>query len=67
LNDGLRVNVPLVLMNSFNTEEDTQKVITKYSYSDVTFHCFNQSRYPRIYKDTLQMMPNSFHGNKEDW
>lgn len=67
LNDGLRVNVPLVLMNSFNTEEDTQKVITKYSYSDVTFHCFNQSRYPRIYKDTLQMMPNSLDGNKEDW
>lgn len=54
-------------MNSFNTEEDTQKVITKYSYSDVTFHCFNQSRYPRIYKDTLQMMPNSLDGNKEDW
>lgn len=31
LNKAYGVDVPLVLMNSFNTEEDTKKVLKKYA------------------------------------
>ncbi len=30
LNKTYNANVPLVLMNSFNTDEDTQSIIRKY-------------------------------------
>lgn len=47
------MNVPLVLMNSFNTESDTEKVIRKYKNLQVEIHTFQQSSYPRLNKDTL--------------
>ena len=50
LNKKYSANVPLVLMNSFNTDEDTHKIIRKYSGFNVSIHTFNQSRYPRINK-----------------
>ncbi|XP_052127304.1 UTP--glucose-1-phosphate uridylyltransferase isoform X1 [Frankliniella occidentalis] len=53
LNKKYGVNVPLVLMNSFNTDEDTQKIVRKYENLNVEFHTFNQSCYPRIQKDTF--------------
>ena len=40
-------------MNSFNTDEDTEKIIRKYSGFDVRIVTFNQSRYPRIHKESL--------------
>ncbi len=40
-------------MNSFNTDEDTHKVIRKYSGFKVKILTFNQSRYPRINRETL--------------
>ena len=46
-------NVPLVLMNSFNTDEETQKVIKKYKGLNIRIYTFNQSWYPRISKETL--------------
>ncbi len=49
------VDVPLVLMNSFNTDEDTHKIIKKYAGFRVRILTFNQSRYPRINKES--MMP----------
>ncbi len=42
-----------VLMNSFNTDEDTDKVIRKYTGFKVRILTFNQSRYPRINRETL--------------
>lgn len=45
--------MPLVLMNSFNTDDDTQKIIKKYKGIDVEIHTFNQSCYPRINKESL--------------
>jgi UTP--glucose-1-phosphate uridylyltransferase len=42
-------------MNSFNTDEDTHKIIKKYAGFRVRILTFNQSRYPRINKES--MMP----------
>ena len=53
LNKTFGADVPLVLMNSFNTDEDTEKIIRKYSGFDVRIVTFNQSRYPRIHKESL--------------
>ena len=47
------VDVPLVLMNSFNTEEDTKKILRKYNNCQVDIKMFNQHRFPRINKETL--------------
>uniref|UniRef100_A0AC35TMT7 UTP--glucose-1-phosphate uridylyltransferase n=1 Tax=Rhabditophanes sp. KR3021 TaxID=114890 RepID=A0AC35TMT7_9BILA len=53
LNKTYDVNVPLVLMNSFNTDEDTKKLLKKYATVRVDMHSFCQSKYPRINKETL--------------
>ncbi|KAJ5681445.1 uncharacterized protein N7477_001385 [Penicillium maclennaniae] len=46
LNRSFNVNVPFVLMNSFNTDQDTQSIIKKYEGHNVDIITFNQSRYP---------------------
>lgn len=43
------VEIPLVLMNSFNTEEMTEKLISRHD----NILSFNQSKYPRISTETL--------------
>lgn len=53
LNKKYNTDVPLVLMNSFNTDEDTKKILQKYTHHRVKIHTFNQSRYPRINKESL--------------
>lgn len=53
LNQSYDVDVPLVLMNSFNTDDDTEKIIRKYHGRQVRILTFEQSCYPRIHKDTL--------------
>lgn len=53
LNKTYKANVPLVLMNSFNTDDDTEKVVRKYKNLQVEIHTFNQSCYPRINRETL--------------
>ncbi|EHY65796.1 UTP-glucose-1-phosphate uridylyltransferase [Nematocida ausubeli] len=42
-------NVPLVLMNSYNTHQQTRKLTSKYS----GVWSFEQSVFPRIFEDTL--------------
>jgi len=66
LNETHKSNVPLLLMNSFNTHEDTKKVINKYPDKE-TIRTFNQSRFPRILKDTLLPMAKDTVGDLEDW
>lgn len=34
-------------MNSFNTDDDTKKILQKYSHSRVKIYTFNQSRYQK--------------------
>ncbi|GMT10243.1 hypothetical protein PFISCL1PPCAC_1540, partial [Pristionchus fissidentatus] len=53
LNKTYDVDVPLVLMNSFNTDDDTQKLLKKYANVKVAVHSFCQSRYPRVNKKTF--------------
>ena len=64
LNKKYNTNVPLVLMNSFNTDEDTMKIIRKYSGFNVSIRTFNQSCYPRISKES--MMPVAKSSKIED-
>lgn len=53
LNKTFGSDVPLILMNSFNTDDDTHKVIKKYSGFQLRILTFNQSKYPRINKESL--------------
>ncbi|KAK0417857.1 hypothetical protein QR680_013245 [Steinernema hermaphroditum] len=68
LNRTYDVDIPLVLMNSFNTDEDTQKLLKKYANVRVHVHAFCQSRYPRIDKATLMPIGKQLEdGDLECW
>lgn len=67
LNTTHRVDVPLILMTSFNTHEDTLRIIKKYANQQLRITTFNQSRYPRISKETLLPCPKSAHDDKKHW
>jgi UTP--glucose-1-phosphate uridylyltransferase len=67
LNRTYNVNVPFVLMNSFNTDDDTQSIIKKYEGHNIDILTFNQSRYPRVLKDSLLPSPKSFSSPLQDW
>ncbi|KAK8781600.1 hypothetical protein V5799_017054, partial [Amblyomma americanum] len=66
LNRTYNANMPLVLMNSFNTDEDTSKVLRKYKGFKVKIYTFLQSRYPRINKETLMPIVTSLTAPSED-
>ena len=42
LNAEYGVDVPLVLMNSFNTDSDTEKILRKYGKAKCHISTFNQ-------------------------
>ncbi|KAL1748725.1 UTP--glucose-1-phosphate uridylyltransferase family [Schizophyllum fasciatum] len=67
LNTSLHVDVPLILMTSFNTHEDTLRIIKKYANQQVRITTFNQSRYPRIITETLLPQPKSVDEDKSKW
>ena len=67
LNTTEKSDVPLLLMTSFNTEEDTIRIIRKYANRQVKITTFNQSRYPRILKDTMLPFAKSVHEGKAAW
>lgn len=56
-------------MNSFNTDEDTEKVIRKYKNLCIDIHTFQQSCYPRINRETLLPLATDcdVQGNLEAW
>ncbi|KAK3092514.1 hypothetical protein FSP39_003841 [Pinctada imbricata] len=60
LNKTYGTDVPLVLMNSFNTDEDTQKILKKYGSVKISLFTFNQSRYPRINRESLLPIATNF-------
>ena len=64
LNKVYDADVPLVLMNSFNTDEETHKIIKRYTGFRVRILTFHQSRYPRINKESL--MPIAKNVQTED-
>ena len=67
LNRTYDVNVPFVLMNSFNTDNDTASIIKKYEGHNIDILTFNQSRYPRVLKDSLLPAPKSYTSQLSDW
>ena len=67
LNRKFGCNVPLVLMNSFNTHDETMKLIKKYEVFNVSIHCFNQSCHPRINKESLQPVATTMIDGKSEW
>ncbi|KAK2463174.1 hypothetical protein APHAL10511_004829 [Amanita phalloides] len=67
LNTTNRVDVPLILMTSFNTHEDTLRIIKKYANQQLRITTFNQSRYPRINKETLLPHPRRADDDKKYW
>ncbi|KAL0490601.1 UTP-glucose-1-phosphate uridylyltransferase [Acrasis kona] len=62
LNEKYSVDVPLVLMNSFNTEEETNQILPNYQNGKVTIKSFNQKQYPRFTKKEFKPVPKN--GNK---
>jgi len=67
LNRTYDVNVPFVLMNSFNTDQDTANIIKKYEGHNIDILTFNQSKYPRVLKDSLLPAPKSANSQISDW
>jgi UTP--glucose-1-phosphate uridylyltransferase len=52
LNAKYNVSVPIILMNSFNTEKDTKEFLTNL-HSSVEVFCFNQFELPRMDAETM--------------
>ncbi|KAF9565540.1 UTP-glucose-1-phosphate uridylyltransferase [Agrocybe pediades] len=67
LNNTHHADVPLLLMTSFSTAEDTLRIIKKYANKQVKITTFNQSRYPRLSTDTLLPLPASVQEGKSAW
>jgi len=55
------------LMNSFNTHDDTQKIVEKYQNSNIEIHTFNQSQYPRLVADDFLPLPSKGNTGKDGW
>lgn len=54
-------------MNSFNTDEETKAIIRKYKSSSTKILTFNQSRFPRISKESLMPLPRKHDAAKSLW
>ncbi|CCE62577.1 hypothetical protein TPHA_0C04270 [Tetrapisispora phaffii CBS 4417] len=67
LNRQYDSDVPLLLMNSFNTDKDTEHLIKKYSSNRIRIKSFNQSRFPRVFKDSLLPVPNDVNDSLDSW
>ncbi|KAI3462224.1 hypothetical protein Pfo_018887 [Paulownia fortunei] len=67
LNAKYGCNVPLLLMNSFNTHDDTLKIVEKYANSNIEIHTFNQSQYPRLVVEDFSPLPSKGNTGKDAW
>ncbi|WOK92838.1 UTP--glucose-1-phosphate uridylyltransferase [Canna indica] len=67
LNKKYGCNVPLLLMNSFNTHDDTLKIVEKYANSSIEIHTFNQSQYPRLVVEDFIPLPSKGNAGKDGW
>ncbi|KAL3104169.1 hypothetical protein niasHS_002196 [Heterodera schachtii] len=63
----LRSPVPLLLMNSFNTDAQTKAFLRAQNANSVAaVKCFCQSKCPRIFADSLRPVPNSWDDRAEE-
>ena len=58
LNKKYSVDVPLILMNSFNTDDRTEKMISKHNNIDI--RCFNQAQFIKISEENFLPMSAAF-------
>ena len=63
------VDVPLILMNSFNTHDETLRIVRKYAAHNVSITCFQQSCFPCIERDhyTLLATESFSPSNRDVW
>jgi UTP--glucose-1-phosphate uridylyltransferase len=63
------VDVPLILMNSFNTHDETLRIVRKYAAHNVSITCFQQSCFPCIERDhyTLLATETFSSSNRDVW
>ncbi|CAF0752524.1 unnamed protein product [Didymodactylos carnosus] len=66
LNRTYGCDVPLILMNSFNTHEETEKVLQKYFHVSVKIYNFNQSKHPRIDRETMLPIAKSITNSENE-
>lgn len=52
-------------MNSFNTDEDTEKIVRKYQGFRVQIHTFNQSCFPRLSRESFLPVAKDFDVEKD--
>ena len=55
------VTIPLILMNSFYTHEETQKIIEKYQ-DHLQIKTFRQNKFPRLLEDSCQPLSEDEFG-----
>lgn len=67
LNRAHGVDVPLLLMTSFHTHEDTTRVVRRYADSRVHVTTFLQSRYPRVLKESMLPCALSAEADHDKW
>ena len=67
LNTENNTRLPLLLMDSFNTEAETIKIVRKYRNRNVNIVPFKQSKFPRIKKDSSLPVPQHPHDSKTGW
>jgi UTP--glucose-1-phosphate uridylyltransferase len=67
LNQTYDSNVPLVLMNSFNTHDDTLKIVERYKDSKLEVITFNQSQYPRVVAEDMIPWPAKGKTDNAGW
>ncbi|KAJ3969631.1 UTP--glucose-1-phosphate uridylyltransferase family, partial [Lentinula raphanica] len=67
LNKAMRTDIPLVIMTSFKTQYDTIKVIKRYVNDPVRILTFNQSRFPRFFRDTMLPCPKTAEDESRTW
>lgn len=66
INASHHVDVPLILMTTFNTHEDTLRVLGKYNQR-VSIIPVKQAKYPRLMKDSLLPCPKNVRDDKAAW
>lgn len=66
-NQKYHTNVPLVLMQSFYTDDLMKPSIEKAQSSGVRVLAYNQNKFPRIYEDTLEPVPKDVNAPLNEW
>ncbi|KAH0787914.1 UTP--glucose-1-phosphate uridylyltransferase family protein [Histomonas meleagridis] len=64
-NKKYNVDIPLVLMQSFYTEDQMKPAIEKVK--DIRVLSYNQNKFPRIYEDTLEPVPKDDKSPLGEW